>query len=1171
MTEQQINFTNFNTNYNPNHIPFNTQESSQSTNNNVNSNPNHNTFNMDPTLYHLPFTDTSNMTTHHLLRSPRNDLDALTLDVIDSNLAFNGLQTTNKSLDYTKIGSINIQGKYIANYHNILSFYERNNYDVLGITKIRQVSTHDHIDPVKAYPSDVTLPYIYLDTNGNDQDLASGIGFIISNRFQQQMGKRTHYKGRIISMDLHFKSNRNVRIINIYLPAKNTPEHKKLYLDCFRHLENLLNDAKNKKYYIILLGDFNSSNELTSKSPAYKKEIFNLLHLNNIVDSLKKHGDTRNTWSSGNNSSRIDYIFLSQHLFNHCFYGQLLPVTKEEFTTDHKATFVLLDLDFFYPNTYKQLNIHSPKAQKLVNYAKITRTTIDKYRLSSNTQIVQYKPSLDSKVQLLLQQQKYTEAIKSMGNFITTKINYLKKTYFPHKNRFTNSTRYDLPPKIRQIKNTITELHYIAAKFNLRRIYNPKISQRTLSSKRRMKLHRLLFDHSNDPDTQFKQYWNAHWPYCKHTLITVCNTFEINYSRFPQNINLANLKKVKECLLAIIRSIKLTFTYELNKFERDKIDAFIVNRNDNLTKNQTKMLNSILDRKPRKIHLDRIVKYDDNNNVNFITEPDKIANECIQHFQTAGSPDLISNLLTHYTTIDDLPENWKDIYTPKNYTFQSDINNLSSPITEQELNTALASLPKGKASGPSHLKYEDFIYLHDSFKALLLGWFNLILTHNYLPVSWKHALLYPIPKPQDWGCELTNTHPIVLLETPRKIFVKILTNRLQYILTSYNLTQHNNRACISGESVYEPLQKLQHIIETSNDPLDKNKKDLFICIQDMSKAYDRVNLSLLSLALQRLNFPMDFIGIIINLFSDRQNQIILPNNTSPSYNVLHGIDQGEIISPLLWIIYYDPMFEKINSLHNNTTMVTITQIKDINNPDFDIPISVPYNVIGYLDDTTWVSNSFDKLHSNLTTANEFYDLANIKVNVSKYKILTNCKDFQKKKVNLTINNTTHSINIGSKHASERILGIYINANNLATRTKQQIKKTVNHTAHTIRRKNITHDHVSYIINKVVIPQIEYISKFTFFNLNTWEQLMAPLKKLYKHSLSLPTSTHNNVIYNTILRSIKSAYYNQLHLHLSIINFLFNSSSLRSLAIQKVIIVQMNLWLPYYPTDKDFLQ
>jgi len=36
----------------------------------------------------------------------------------------------------------------------------------------------------------------------------------------------------------------------------------------------------------------------------------------------------------------------------------------------------------------------------------------------------------------------------------------------------------------------------------------------------------------------------------------------------------------------------------------------------------------------------------------------------------------------------------------------------------------------------------------------------------------------------------------------------------------------------------------------------------------------------------------------------------------------NGIDQGEVISPLLWIIYYNPLFEKLNDHKENAYKIS---------------------------------------------------------------------------------------------------------------------------------------------------------------------------------------------------------------------------------------------------------
>ena len=78
------------------------------------------------------------------------------------------------------------------------------------------------------------------------------------------------------------------------------------------------------------------------------------------------------------------------------------------------------------------------------------------------------------------------------------------------------------------------------------------------------------------------------------------------------------------------------------------------------------------------------------------------------------------------------------------------------------------------------------------------------------------------------------------------------------------------------------------------DALAKNK-EIWIYFHDMSKAYDRVNTHILKIALKRIKLPTQIITVITE------------HGCSLFYDVHVGTDQGEVISPLIWIIYYDPL------------------------------------------------------------------------------------------------------------------------------------------------------------------------------------------------------------------------------------------------------------------------
>jgi hypothetical protein len=155
--------------------------------------------------------------------------------------------------------------------------------------------------------------------------------------------------------------------------------------------------------------------------------------------------------------------------------------------------------------------------------------------------------------------------------------------------------------------------------------------------------------------------------------------------------------------------------------------------------------------------------------------------------------------------------------------------------------------------------------------------------------------VYPIPKPKPWEYNLNHTRLITLLEYPRKALIKLINSRLLAILAKNNVLKGNNFAGLPFRSTFEPI----NILDNIKYDAAFHHNDLWILFQDMSKAYDRVNLGMLIRALTRLHLPMTFVQLIISIFTPRFNQIFTVHGNTDAYYVLSGIDQGEIISPIL--------------------------------------------------------------------------------------------------------------------------------------------------------------------------------------------------------------------------------------------------------------------------------
>src|SRR5688572_12306102 len=222
----------------------------------------------------------------------------------------------------------------------------------------------------------------------------------------------------------------------------------------------------------------------------------------------------------------------------------------------------------------------------------------------------------------------------------------------------------------------------------------------------------------------------------------------------------------------------------------------------------------------------------------------------------------------------------------------------------------------------------------------------------------------------EWECDINKTRPIVLLEIFRKIFSKIITRRLSQTLVTHKILKGNNYAGLLGGSTFEPIHTMNMLMEDACI----NNKIMYIYFQDMSKAYDWVRLPILRKALERIRIPERLIDIIIGLFSDRENSFITNYGFTQPFKVLNGIDQGEIISPLLWVIYYDPLLCRLQELTPNYTMVADTK-QNIYGPT--IRESISYATSVYLDNTELISGDTSNLSRKLTICASFYNFTEI--------------------------------------------------------------------------------------------------------------------------------------------------------------------------------------------------
>ena len=195
-----------------------------------------------------------------------------------------------------------------------------------------------------------------------------------------------------------------------------------------------------------------------------------------------------------------------------------------------------------------------------------------------------------------------------------------------------------------------------------------------------------------------------------------------------------------------------------------------------------------------------------------------------------------------------------------------------------------------------------------------------------MPPAWKRANIILIPKPKNWNKNIDVTHLITLIETARKIFTKIMTNRMEKICHVHNILKGNNCSVLKGTSTHGPVTILSQICKDAKFSADN---EAWVILQDMKKAYNSVGWQGLSKVLTRIKMNSTYVNILKNLHQTRQSLIIMAHGLTHAYTIQDGLNQGETHTLILWQIFYDPLLVAMDRVKQSTSYVITRPIRQV--------------------------------------------------------------------------------------------------------------------------------------------------------------------------------------------------------------------------------------------------
>nr|KAG5710959.1 hypothetical protein BaRGS_013693 [Batillaria attramentaria] len=233
---------------------------------------------------------------------------------------------------------------------------------------------------------------------------------------------------------------------------------------------------------------------------------------------------------------------------------------------------------------------------------------------------------------------------------------------------------------------------------------------------------------------------------------------------------------------------------------------------------------------------------------------------------------------------------------------------MMSPLTEMELNAAIAKLKTKKAPGKDGILSDMLKHLGPRATQKLLLILNQSWTTGKCPDSWREAVIVPVLKKQKDKTKKTSYRPISLLSCLGKLMERIVNARLLKHLEENNLLNNTQSAFRKNRSTEDQLVFLAQEIENA---YQKRKKTLAVFI-DLTKAFDKVWRDGLLLKLLRKHVGGRMFSWIQDFLQHRTARVRLDGHTSHRVRLQQGVPQGGVISTTLFIVFIDDITDRLS-------------------------------------------------------------------------------------------------------------------------------------------------------------------------------------------------------------------------------------------------------------------
>ena len=232
---------------------------------------------------------------------------------------------------------------------------------------------------------------------------------------------------------------------------------------------------------------------------------------------------------------------------------------------------------------------------------------------------------------------------------------------------------------------------------------------------------------------------------------------------------------------------------------------------------------------------------------------------------------------------------------------ETSFKDLDVKITVSEVIAALKKLKSGKAAGMDSILNEMLKVIPNYILEAIVNLFNQILMTGKYPNAWRISTLTPVYKKKGLASNPYNYRGIAVASCFSKLFLSILRNRLQVVLSSQGFIPDNQIGFKRGCRTSDHILVLKQMID--NYLTKHSRSMLFTGFVDFKLAYDTVWRDGLLYKMLGMGVGGKVFDIFRDMFSSIIYKIKLQGEISSPINSNVGLQQGSVLSPDLFNIY----------------------------------------------------------------------------------------------------------------------------------------------------------------------------------------------------------------------------------------------------------------------------